>query len=83
MVVWPVSYAPVKWDRPHEPGSRMPGGVCRRVKNLGAKIQAPRLEPGDANASITRSGTRAPALECAPTAHAVANGEEHLRINGS
>jgi hypothetical protein len=41
------------------------------------------LEPEGTNASIIRSGTAAPALECAPAAHAVANWKKHLRIDGA
>jgi len=61
-----------------------PIDVWQAGKILGLKFKPPaQLEPGGTNASIIRSGTAAPELECAPTAHAVANREEHLRIDGS
>src|ERR1017187_67371 len=54
-------------------------------KILGLKFRPgfPQLEPGGRNASIIRSAIPASPLERTPTAHAVANREEHPRIHGS
>jgi hypothetical protein len=62
----------------------MPGGISVPEKFWGKNSSQPgQLEPGGTNASIIRSGTAAPALECAPAAHAVANWKKHLRIDGA